>query len=67
MDRKAFVVISLVISLIIALLPQAAMAEKRVLNILTWAGYNENRIIEPFEKKYNCKVDGLVKSQKSFT
>ncbi len=57
MNRKIIVAVSIVISLVMIPFFQSAMAEKRVLNILTWAGYNEDRIIEPFEKKYNCKVN----------
>ena len=57
MDRKTFITMSTVISFIILCFFQVAMAEQRVLNILTWAGYNEEQIIKPFEKKYNCKVN----------
>lgn len=58
MNRKTFITMSTIVSFIIILcFFQVAMAKQRVLNILTWAGYNEDRIIEPFEKKYNCKVN----------
>lgn len=57
MDRKFLIYMSVVISFIIVIASQPVLAAEQVLNILTWAGYNENRIIEPFEKKYDCKVN----------
>lgn len=57
MDRRTFFAIVTVILFVILCFSQTAMAEKRTLNILTWAGYNEDRIIEPFEKQYNCRVN----------
>jgi spermidine/putrescine transport system substrate-binding protein len=38
-------------------MPQAVQAQKPEINILTWSGYEESRIIKPFEEKYNCKVN----------
>jgi spermidine/putrescine transport system substrate-binding protein len=57
MTRKTFIVMSISLSLLAFVFTNTAMAEKRVLNILTWAGYNEDRIIKPFEEKYNCTVN----------
>jgi spermidine/putrescine transport system substrate-binding protein len=57
MNRKTFIVISISLYLPAFVFMNTAMAEQKVLNILTWAGYNEDRIIKPFEEKYNCKVN----------
>ena len=57
MKRNALIVIAVSVCLLVAPLVNTVLAEKKVLNILTWAGYNEDRIIRPFEEKYNCKVN----------
>jgi len=50
--------VTLVMSFLLLLVVcQSTMAEEKVLNILTWAGYNEDQIIVPFEQKYSCKVN----------
>lgn len=57
MNSKTLITISICFCLCALPFLNSAMAEQKVLNILTWAGYNEDRIIRPFEKKYNCKVN----------
>jgi spermidine/putrescine transport system substrate-binding protein len=57
MKTKLYVVALVASFLFLSIVSQPAMAQQKVLNILTWAGYNEDQIIVPFEKKYNCKVN----------
>lgn len=57
MNKKLLIILSVCVSLSVLPFFNVASAEQKVLNILTWAGYNEDRIIKPFEEKYNCKVN----------
>lgn len=33
--------------------------DQRTLNLICWAGYNDDSFVKPFEKMYNCKVTGI--------
>ena len=57
MRSRKFFTIGVILGFVLLAFTHVASAEKRVLNILTWAGYDEDRIIRPFEEKYNCKVN----------
>jgi len=57
MKRYVSFTFCICLSLLVTSFVGNAFAEKKVLNILTWAGYNEDRIIKPFEEKYDCTVN----------
>jgi spermidine/putrescine transport system substrate-binding protein len=57
MDRKISVASILCFSFVFFFVVNGAVAQKKELNILTWSGYEETKIIRPFEEKYNCKVN----------
>jgi spermidine/putrescine transport system substrate-binding protein len=57
MKGKVVVLAFICLGVIFFATNHAVYAQKPEINILTWSGYEESKIIKPFEEKYNCKVN----------